>query len=271
MRIVNLASGSKGNSTFIEYGTCKVLIDVGISEKRIRQELFDIGEKLEDISAVLITHEHSDHIKSLEVLARKFDFDVFVHEELVSSNIIRNINFKDGKLKTFSNQKFCVGEIEFCPFELSHDAIYTVGFVANVHGSNAKVGFITDAGFAGNSVVEALSGVKMVFIESNYDEEMIDHGHYPYLVKKRIKSEFGHLSNLQSIELASKLYKLGTKCFILSHISENNNTNEKAFLNYANFFQSQGLTLDNDVVIRLSFAKKHGNNFILNEEFIENE
>lgn len=271
MRIVNLASGSKGNSTFIGYGDDKVLIDVGISERRIKQELNEIGEKLEDIRAILITHEHSDHIKSLEGLAKKYNFEIFVHEDLLGSSFINRINFKEGKLKTFSDKKFAVGEIEFTPFGLSHDAIFTVGFVANVSKSKAKVGFITDTGYAGSSAVKALTGVKMVFIESNYDEKMIDSGNYPYLVKQRIKSEFGHLSNTQSLELADKLYKLGTKCFILSHISENNNTNEIAYSNYANFFESQGLCLDKDVIIRLSFANRRSNNFILNEEFSENE
>ena len=267
MRIVNLASGSKGNSTFLSYDNIKLLIDVGISERRIKAELESIGESIDGIRAVLITHEHTDHIHALKSLAKKFNFDVYVHGELAESESFKALAIPENRVKTFEKEPFCVGEIEIMPFDIFHDSLCPVGFVVNVRGSKAKVGFVTDTGMFDENMVKALSGVKMIFIESNYDENLLKHGNYPYNIKKRILSDFGHLSNLQSLELAKRLFESGTKCFILSHLSENNNSPEIAYSNYADYFAQEGYTLDKDVVLRLSFQHKHGNNFILNEEF----
>lgn len=267
MRIVNLASGSKANSTFVGFENTKVLIDVGLSEKKLKETLVEIGESLEKINAVLITHEHSDHIKSLEVLAKKYNITFFVHEKLADTRIIKDIPFKDGHLKTFCENAFEVGDFEIFPMQLSHDAVAPVGFVLRVKNSKTKVGFITDTGVVTASAKELLKGSKIVFIESNYDEKMLWGGRYPMIVKQRIDSEHGHLSNDQSLELAKFLFEHGTKCFVLSHLSENNNTPEKAFLNYVEYFESKNFMLDKDVFVRLSFQNKHGNNFVLKEEY----
>lgn len=267
MRIVNLASGSKANSTFVGFGETKILIDVGLSEKKLKETLLEIGESLEKISAVLITHEHSDHIKSLEVLAKKYNITFFVHEKLADTRILKDISFKCGCLKTFNEQAFEIGDFEVFPMQLSHDAVAPVGFVLNVKNSHAKVGFITDTGIVTTSAKKLLEGSKIVFIESNYDEKMLWGGRYPTIVKERIDSEHGHLSNDQSLELAKFLFERGTKCFVLSHLSENNNTPEKAFLNYVEYFESKNFVLDKDVFIRLSFQNKHGNNFVLKEDY----
>ena len=267
MRIVNLASGSKANSTLLEFGDTKILIDVGLPMSKLKTVLAEVGTRLEDIDAVCVTHEHVDHIYSLEQLAKHFDMNFYVHEKLKDSRAILEIPFKEGKLLTFSDKTFSVGDFEILPFAVSHDTICPVGFVVNVFKSRAKAGFVTDLGMVTESVVRALSGAKMVFIESNYDEEMLMGGRYPKIVKERIRGSQGHLSNEQSLELAKALFETGTKCFVLSHISQNNNTHELAYLNYANYFESQGLSLDSDVVIRLSFQERHGNNFNLKEEF----
>ena len=110
------------------------------------------------------------------------------------------------------------------------------------------------------------AGYNFEIVSSNYDEKMLLGGSYPKIIKNRINGSQGHLSNEQSLEFAKFLFESGTKCFILSHISENNNTPELAYLNYANYFENQGLVLDKDVFIRLSFQNKHGNNFKLKED-----
>lgn len=266
MRIVNLASGSKGNSTFISYGNTKILIDVGLTEKKLTEQLLLIGEKIENIQGVCITHEHIDHIRGLKTLAKKHDMVFYVHKTLAESLALADIEFKEGKLFKFENIEFSVGELEVKPFEISHDAIRPVGFTVRVFGNKQKAGFVTDLGIVSDTVKRELQGSKMVFIESNYDEKMLMGGSYPKIIKERIKGQFGHLSNVQSLELAKYLFDTGTKCFVLSHISENNNTHELAYLNYANYFESQGMVLDKDVFIRLSFQSKHGNNFNLKEE-----
>ena len=266
MRIVNLASGSKGNSTFVHSGETRVLIDVGLTEKKLQETLIEIGEKLENIQGVCITHEHIDHIRALKSLAKKYDMVFYIRKELAESSMLSDVAFKEGKLFKFENDAFSVGELEIKPFEISHDAIKPVAFTVKFFGSNSKAGFITDVGVVSETIKRELSGAKMVFIESNYDEKMLLGGKYPKIVKNRIKGSQGHLSNEESLKLAKFLYDNGTKCFVLSHISENNNTYELAYLNYANYFESKGLVLDKDVFIRLSFQNKHGNNFKLKED-----
>ncbi len=266
MRIVNLASGSKGNSTFVSFLETKILIDVGLSEKRLQQELLLINENLKDIQGVCITHEHIDHIRAIKSLAKKYDMTFYVHKNLAESVAFQDIEFKEGKLFKFDSNKFSIGDLEVTPFETSHDAIRPVGFTVNVFNSKAKAGFVTDLGVVSESVKRELFGSKIVFIESNYDEKMLAGGPYPKIVKERIRGQFGHLSNSQSLELAKELFDAGTKCFVLSHISENNNTPELAYVNYVDYFENQGLVLDKDVFIRLSFQNKHGNNFSLKED-----
>ncbi len=267
MRIVNIASGSKGNCTYIEYDGTRVLIDVGLNEKYIQKQLEDIGSSLSEINAVCITHEHTDHIKALGQLAKKYNICFYIKRQLAESNMLGNVYFKNEKLIKFDNDTFCIGGLEIAPIELSHDAVAPVGFVIGVKNSNSKALFLTDTGFVPDEVIERLSGVKMAFIESNYDQELLDNGKYPIWLKERINSKVGHLSNEQALEFAKVLYSRGTKCFVLSHISQNNNTPELAYSNFAGYFEDLGLELDKDVFIRMSFQDKHGANFILKEEF----
>lgn len=267
MRIVNLASGSKANSTLVVYGETKILIDVGLTEKKLKERLIELGENINNIVAICITHEHVDHIRSLEMIAKKYDIDVYLHEKLAESLVQKGAIFAEGKLHTFTNVKFNIGDLEVLPFDVSHDAVAPVGFVVNVFGSKSRVGFVTDLGVVSETVKRSLMHTKIVFIESNYDEQMLAGGIYPKVVKDRIASMKGHLSNSQSLEFAKYLHGQGTTCFVLSHLSENNNTAELAYTNYVSYFESQGYALDKDVFIRLSFQNKHGNNFILKEDF----
>jgi len=267
MRIVNLASGSKANCTYIEYGETVVLIDVGLNEKSLKKALLEIGSSIDKVLAVCITHEHVDHIRALGALAKKYEFDFYIKKELAESQFLSDVMFKEGKLHKIDNMKFSIGELEILPFEVSHDAIAPIGFIVNVFSSKSKALFLTDTGMVAESLKQNFDNIKMAFLESNYDEKMLLNGKYPYLTKKRIQSEKGHLSNEQSLELAKYLFDRGTKCFVLSHISQNNNTPELAFANYADYFLEKGYILDKDVFIRLSFQEKHGNNFNLKEEF----
>lgn len=267
MRIINLASGSKANSTFVSFGDTKILIDAGLSEKKIKEELLSIGEKLENISAVIVTHEHIDHIKGIKSLAKNTNINFYFHKKVIDESAYGDIVFKEGSLRTFDSFKFNIGDFEIEPIETSHDAARPVAFILNVHKSKTRVAFVTDLGVVSEKIKSSLKGVKIIFLESNYDEEMIDGGPYPYIVKQRIKSEKGHLSNEQSLELAKFLYKNGTKCFVLSHISQNNNTYEKAYVNFAAYFENLGLKIGEDVKIKVSFQEKHGNNFLINEEY----
>ena len=267
MRIVNLSSGSKANSTFIGFNESKILIDAGLVEKKLCEELLAIGENIENIKAIFVTHEHVDHIRSIKTLAKKTDIDFYFHETVVETGAVADIKFKEGRLHTFKDGVVNIGDLQIQPFDISHDSAAPVGFVVNVFGSKTKAGFATDLGIVGEGVKKALLGVKMVFLESNYDEEMLSGGPYPYILKKRIAGEKGHLSNGQSLDFAKYLYENGTKCFVLSHISENNNTYELALANFVDYFESNNIKLNQDVIVKVSFQMKHGNNFTLREEY----
>lgn len=267
MRIVNLFSGSKGNCTFVGTAKTKILIDAGFSAKKIEKGLLEIGEDMREISAVLVTHEHDDHVHALGLLIKKYDFQVYVHEKELESKDFLALGLDKSRIRTFDSDMFEVGELQILPFKTYHDSDSSVGFCINVKGSSARLGYVTDTGKFDENMVKILGGAKIVFLESNYDDEMLQNGTYPPMLKKRIAGDFGHLSNAQSLELARRLYALGTRCFILSHISENNNLYEIAYSNYADYFSGQGIELEKDVKIRISFQRKHGNNFILNEDF----
>ncbi len=267
MRIVNLSSGSKANSTFVGFNETKILIDAGLVEKKLCEGLIEINERIENINAIFVTHEHIDHIRAIKTLAKKYDIDFYFHEDVVNSGAVSDIKFKEGRLHTFANIEVNVGDLQILPFEISHDATRPVGFVVNVFGSSSKAGFVTDLGVVSDGVKNALNGVKIVFLESNYDKEMLAGGPYPYLLKKRISGEKGHLSNDQSLELAKYLYDNGTKCFVLSHISENNNTYELALANFVDYFVANNIKLNQDVIVKVSRQMMHGNNFTLKEEY----
>ena len=267
MRIVNLSSGSKANSTFIGFSDTKILIDAGLPEKKLCEHLEQINENIKNINAIFVTHEHIDHIRAIKMLAKKYDMDFYFHEDVINSGKIADIKFKEGKVHGFTNNIINIGDIQVSPFETSHDAVRPVGFVVNVYGSKSKAGFVTDLGIVDDVVKQSLKSSKIVFIESNYDEKMLFEGSYPYILKRRIASEKGHLSNEQSLELARFLYDNGTKCFVLSHISENNNTYELALANFVDYFESNNIKLNQDVIIKVSFQMKHGNNFTLKEEY----
>lgn len=267
MRIVNLSSGSKANSTFVGFNETKILIDAGLAEKKLAEHLLEINENIKEIQAVFVTHEHIDHIRAIKNLAKNYDMDFYFHKELIESGALKDIKFKEGKLHSFENNAINVGELVVQPFDISHDAVHPVGFVVNVFGSLSRAGFVTDLGIVSDTVKRALLNCRIVFIESNYDEQMLAGGSYPFILKRRIAGEKGHLSNKQSLELAKYLYDNGTKCFVLSHISENNNTYELALTNFVDYFTSNNVKLNQDVFIKVSFQMKHGNNFILKEEY----
>lgn len=267
MRIVNLSSGSKANSTFLSFNETRILIDAGLPEKTLCENLNQIGERIENINAVFVTHEHIDHIRAIKMLAKKYDMDFYFHEELINSGKLADIKFKEGRVRAFTTDVVNVGDLQVKPFEISHDAVRPVGFVVNVFGSKSKAGFATDFGVVSDSVKQALMGSKIVFLESNYDEQMLFGGSYPFILKRRIASDKGHLSNVQSLELAKYLYDNGTKCFVLSHISENNNTYEMALANFVDYFNENHIKLNKDVIVKVSFQMKYGNNFTLREEF----
>lgn len=234
LKLCSLSSGSNGNCVFISGGNTKILVDAGIAGKKILANLEEIGERIEDISAVFVTHEHIDHIKSVGVLARKYGISVYgtggtLTECLYGKNKIGEVRF-DLMKKVQPGKPFCVGDFTVTPFRTSHDAADPCAYTFECEGH--KVGFATDLGFFDEETVINLAGSELLYLEANHDINMLEVGPYPYSLKQRIKSELGHLSNDDCAKLLIKLcneYDTRIQHVILAHLSEENNFPELAF------------------------------------------
>jgi phosphoribosyl 1,2-cyclic phosphodiesterase len=220
LKVCSLSSGSNGNAFFIKTGDDSFLVDAGISCKQIRLRLEQVGSHIDDIKGIFITHEHSDHIRGLDVLIRRFPVPVYVTEKTYQNLPVAI----DEKYLNFikSSGRFSINGTEIQALPKSHDAVDPALFI--FHYKNKKVSVITDAGYGCGNVVEAVRGANVVFLESNYDEEMLRTGFYPPFLKKRIAGRHGHLSNIDAGSLIVEHAGPELEYVFLSHLSENNNT-----------------------------------------------
>ncbi len=226
LKFFTLSSGSSGNSAFIRYGSTKILIDCGISAKRISERLKYIDESAVD--AILITHEHSDHVCGLRVFSKNCPVPVYATAPTwdMLHALSENIPVFNRQIAV-PGETFCVGDIDVTPVLTSHDSAMSVGYIFNCGGT--KFAVATDNGRLTGDFAENLKGCDTALIEANYDEKMLENGPYPYPLKKRIASHLGHMSNTQAALLACALTRSGTKRIILGHLSKENNTPETAY------------------------------------------
>lgn len=219
-----LYSGSKGNSYYIKIDTVEFLVDIGKSAKKITEALAEIGVDSTNISAVFITHEHTDHISGLKVFTKKNDVKVFLTnktKKVLEENLIyvkeeNQITFKRG-------EKFEYMKVKVKSFKTSHDAIEPCGFSFWDNAGN-KLTIVTDLGNVDDTIIENVKGSNILLIESNYEEKLLQLAPYPPYLKSRILSEYGHLSNKQAKALLKEVIDLELKHLYIGHISENSNT-----------------------------------------------
>lgn len=227
MIFCNLASGSKGNCSYIESNGTSIFVDVGISCKAVESAAQDIGIDLNRVSAIIITHEHIDHVRGIQVLSEKYNIPVYIHPKSYLMYVHKKIGqVKNLKLFTF-DKEFYIENLSIKPFRLSHDAEYTQGF--SVSDGEKRVVFATDLGYVTDNVFKTMGEADYVYIESNHDLDMLINGEYPPYLISRIKGKNGHLSNIDSAETIAKLFlEYNVHRFMLAHLSEKNNTEEKA-------------------------------------------
>jgi phosphoribosyl 1,2-cyclic phosphodiesterase len=232
MKVCALASGSSGNCFYVENevnGKNKgFLIDAGISAKQISMRLNSIARSPENVNAILLTHEHSDHIKGVDVFARKFNIPIFATKKTLDSRFICQNKELFNNIK--NNETLKLADLEVNAFSKSHLSGDPVSF--SIINKNKKLSVMTDIGFACNNVIEEISSSDFLCIESNYDEKMLEEGFYPWPTKKWIKSDQGHLSNTQSASAVLEHSKNRLKQIMLCHISQNNNTPQIAKSTY---------------------------------------
>ena len=220
-----LASGSKGNAIFISSGDTSLLIDAGLSGIEIERRLRSRGLDPKNIDAILVSHEHSDHIQGVGVLSRRYKLPVYINSKTREAAVSQLGNLHDFK-KFECGSMFTINDLSIHPFSISHDAEDPCGFTVNRNGT--KIGIATDLGIATSMVKEHLKGCTLLILEANHDEQMLINGPYPWPVKQRIKSRTGHLSNAASKTLLNELQHDGLKHVMLAHLSETNNTPQKA-------------------------------------------
>jgi phosphoribosyl 1,2-cyclic phosphodiesterase len=227
-----LASGSRGNCAFVSSARTKILVDAGISCREIFRRLRFLGEDPKSLSAILITHEHSDHVYGLATLSRKLRIPVFLTAATHAawSRALRNENGERPqieKLEKFeSGHRFQIGDIEVKPFTIPHDAVDPVGFTFRAEG--IKIGLATDLGYLPVNVRDHLRGSDVLIMESNHDLEMLRGGPYPWQVKQRVASNVGHLSNEKLADFFHGDYDNSAAFVVLAHLSEQNNHPEIA-------------------------------------------
>lgn len=230
MKLCSIASGSSGNCIYVGSKSTHIMIDTGISGKKIEQGLNTIDLTTGMINGIFITHEHSDHIKGLGVVARKHQIPIYATKGTVEA-IKKMDNLGKFPEEIFHciepDVPFLLGDLEVLPFRISHDASEPVAYV--VRHEEKSVGVATDLGKYDDYIVEYLSGHDVLLLEANHDIRMLQAGPYPYYLKKRILGERGHLSNETSGQLLCEILHDGLKCVILGHLSKENNYEELAF------------------------------------------
>ena len=230
MRMMSIASGSSGNCTFVEQNDTVILVDAGISLKRIEEGLNAAERTGRDISGILITHEHNDHIKGLGVLLRKYDIPVYTTEGTIKGiSACRNMGKYDGSLfrEVGKNDIISIGDIEVRFHPISHDAREPVCF--SFHAGSSKAVVATDIGCYDDNLSQFLMNSDCMLIEANHDVHMLEVGPYPYELKRRILGEFGHLSNDSSGKLIKSLLNDHIRGLMLGHLSKENNFEELAY------------------------------------------
>lgn len=230
MRISTVASGSSGNCIYVGSDHTHVLVDAGISKKRIEEGLNKSDIKLSEIQGILITHEHIDHIQGLGVISRKYEIPIYATADTVYE-ISKNKKLGYIPTELFVNvtadENFTIGDLEICPFKISHDAVSPVAYRINHENKSAAVA--TDMGKYDDYILCHLKNLDAIVIEANHDVNMLLAGPYPYYLKQRILSDRGHLSNEMSGRLINSILHDEIKHIFLGHLSKENNYEELAF------------------------------------------
>ena len=219
MRLSLLASGSKGNCLFLETDSCRLLIDAGLSGRETLARLSSIGVDAETLDGILITHEHTDHVRGVGALARRLKIPVLGAARTLQA--ARQVIGKAQLIEFDPGTPLSFKGLAIDPFPITHDACDPVGF--RIEGREGCIGFATDLGIATRLTQEKLKGCRALVLEFNHDEQMLQNGPYPWHLKQRIKSSHGHLSNAQGASLLEELLHAGLEGVFLSHLSEANN------------------------------------------------
>ena len=258
-KFCSLYSGSSGNSLFIETQNTKLLIDAGVSSKKIENALNDINIDPSTLDGILVTHEHIDHVQGLGTLSKKYDLPVFVNQETLDSMPKQKDKISEKNVKTFKiSDKFEIGDLEIKPFSIPHDAANPCGF--NIWKDNKKISIATDIGHMTNPILKSLEESLFIMLEANYDPEVLRCSPYPFTLKSRIAGPTGHLPNEMAGKTISHLLKSGLKNAMLGHLSKQSNFPELAYKTVVDELISNNY---NEDCISLSVASRDNHSKII--------
>ncbi len=253
MQLCSIASSSSGNCIYVGTENTSLLIDVGISKKKIVAGLKEIGIDPNEINGILITHEHSDHIKSIGVISRAYSIPIYATKGTIEQ-IKNDKKLGDIKSELFieivADKGFVINDIFIEAFNISHDAAEPVCY--NFLKGDKKISIATDLGCYNDYIKEKLKGTNILFIEANHDKKLLEVGPYPYFLKRRILSDLGHLSNEASGKLIADVLHTELKHIILGHLSKENNFPELAFESISLELKESDCEYLNDIKIAIA-------------------
>ena len=230
-RLCPIASGSSGNCTYIEAGDKRLLVDIGISGKRVVAALEDMDVDPASINGILITHEHSDHIKGIGIYSRKYHVPIYATQKawdkLLKENMIGSV--KEENIRIIGKEVHLeMGDLKILPYSIYHDAVDPVGYIFEYQ--NKKIALTTDIGKIDQRILDFLKGVDGILLEFNHDICMLEAGTYPFPLKRRILSDIGHLNNDAAAKALAQIYHPGLKWVVLGHLSKDNNVPDLAYI-----------------------------------------
>ena len=250
LELVTLASGSSGNCLLASDGRTRLLVDAGISARRICRGLKELDVNPADLAGVLITHEHTDHIAGLATLAKQFRLPVYASRG-TGLQLCYRIAFLEGLLRPFSaGESFAVDGLAVESFATPHDTAESVGYAVSSGGSKAAV--VTDLGRVTEEVARAIRGTDLLVAEANHDVDWVQSGPYPYFLKARILGDRGHLSNEAGAQLARSAVEGGARTVVLAHLSAENNTPVRAYDTVRAALEYAGAAIGRDVTLEVA-------------------
>ena len=249
-RLCPIASGSSGNCTYIAADEVRFLVDIGISGKKVIAGLESIDVDPASINGILITHEHSDHIKGIGIYSRKYHVPIYATQKswdkLLGDNMIGKIH-EDNICILEKNMYLNVGDLQIMPYEIYHDAVDPVGYIFK--HKDKKITLATDIGMVDEQILNHLKGSDGILLEFNHDIRMLEAGSYPFPLKKRILSDVGHLNNDTAAKTLVDIYHPGLKWAVLGHLSKDNNLPDLAYLTAEQALQAEQIKVGEDIEV----------------------
>lgn len=246
-----LFSGSSGNATLVSSSRTKILIDAGVSGKRLEEAMKSIGEDICDVRGILITHEHNDHIAGAGILSRKHDIPVFATDLTWDAASSKLGNVHPRHIRIISKTDFYIDDLLIEPFEIPHDAADPVGYCVSC--GNRKAAIATDLGYFPQKIEYRLHTCDLVLLEANHDIGMLAAGRYPRQLKERIRSRHGHLSNDEAGDAAVRLVSAGVTSILLGHLSKENNEEPLAYRTVTDALIARGIKPGRDMNLGVAF------------------